>query len=549
MARLSDTAYHPLDKTPYDARDGYNGNHSIRRFGSRKTIWSEDLLKEWVKCRDDIEYFAANYCKVLHPDRGMVNFEPYPYQRDMWKLMQTSRFSIILACRQSGKTAGVTIELVHEIIFFSDKTTAVVAHKASQAAEIMARIRTILENLPFFLQPEVKYYNKGSVEFGNNSRIFAAASGSSTLRGKSLTHLYLDEFAFVMNDDEFMAGTYPVVTAGKTAKITITSTANGVGNAFHKIWTAAVEKKNAYGCMRVDWWDVPGRDAKWKAETIANTSQRQFDQEFGNEFMSTGNMLISGAGLESLRAEVPMYEQDNVKVFKKPKQVAKRDNYDGIYVMTVDVCKGRGQDYSTFTIFDVTHAPFEQVCVFRDSMISPMVLPDVVTKWARAYNNAFVIVESNDEGAAVARTIFHDLEYENIYVGNYRDLNRIGVEVDRKVKHLGTSRLKDMIETMQLKVVDIETISELYTFERKGNSWAAKEGKHDDLVANLWMFAYIAGTEIFQEVVGGENLRERLFAEKSRAIEESVPFPGFFEEDSPRFSGDNGGGTFWGGVY
>ena len=163
----------------------------------------------------------------------------------------------------------------------------------------------MLENLPFFLQPGCKALNKGSIEFSNNSRIVAAATSGSSIRGMSVNLLYLDEFAFVERASEFYTSTYPVVSSGKDTKVIITSTANGLGNVFHKIWEGAIQETNEFIPFRVDWWDVPGRDEEWKKATVANTSPVQFDQEFGNTFFGTGDTLINANTLLELRRHDP----------------------------------------------------------------------------------------------------------------------------------------------------------------------------------------------------------------------------------------------------
>ncbi|MBR48429.1 MAG: terminase, partial [Flavobacteriaceae bacterium] len=211
----------------------------------------------------------------------------------MFKEFKKNRFSIVLACRQSGKSISVCAYLLWYALFNPEKTIAILANKGATAREMLARITLMLENIPFYLQPGTKALNKGSIEFSNNSRIIAAATSGSSIRGLSVNLLYLDEFAFVERASEFYTSTYPVVTAGSNTKVIITSTANGIGNTFHKLWEGAVQNVNVFKPFRVDWWDVPGRNDKWKEETILNTSQLQFDQEFGNTFFGTGDTLIN----------------------------------------------------------------------------------------------------------------------------------------------------------------------------------------------------------------------------------------------------------------
>ena len=284
---------------------GYLGNNNVKKDGVIAP-WSQDTILEYKKCMEDPKYFAKNYCKVIHLDRGLVNFDLYPYQETMFDHFNDNRFSIVLACRQSGKSISSVAYILWYAIFHTEKNVAILANKGATAREMLARVTLMLENLPYFLQPGTKALNKGSIEFSNNSKILASATSGSSIRGLSINLLFLDEFAFVENDAQFYTSTYPVVSSGKDTKVIITSTANGIGNVFHKIWEGAQQQTNTFIPFRVDWWDVPGRDDAWKQETINNTSQLQFDQEYGNTFFGTGDTLIDAETLMKLRAKNPI---------------------------------------------------------------------------------------------------------------------------------------------------------------------------------------------------------------------------------------------------
>jgi len=407
-------------------------------------------------------------------------------------------------------------------LFHPDQTIAVLANKGATAREMLSRITLALENVPFFLQPGTKALNKGSIEFSNNSRIMAAATSGSSIRGLSVNLLFLDEFAFVEDAATFYTSTYPVISSGKTSRVIITSTANGIGNIFHKIYEGAVQETNEFKPFRVDWWDVPGRDEEWKKQTISNTSELQFQVEFGNTFFGTGNTLISADALMNMKAINPIVDLDNVKVYEEPKA-----NHD--YIMSVDVAKGRGQDYSTFNIIDISSRPFKQVACYRSNMISPILFPDIIHKWAKKYNEAYVIIESNDAGSVVANGLYYDIEYENVHVESMIKANAIGVTMNRKVKRIGCSNLKDLIEEKRLHIVDLDTISECSTFEARRDSFEASDGNHDDLVMNLVLFAWYVGSQSFLNNTD-VNLKQMLYEEKMKQIEdEVVPF-GFIDD-------------------
>lgn len=496
--------------------DSYLGNINVKRDGVQHQF-TEEEVKEYVKCGKDPVYFCNKYLKVISLDEGLVPFSLYPYQEEMFKHFNDNRFSIVLACRQSGKSISSVAYILWYACFHSEKTIAILANKGATAREMLARVTLMLENLPFFLQPGCKALNKGSIEFSNNSRIIASATSGSSIRGMSVNLLFLDEFAFVERANEFYTSTYPVISAGKETKVIITSTANGIGNTFHKIWEGAVQRVNEFVPFTVNWYDVPGRDEDWKRQTIANTSQLQFDQEFGNTFYGTGDTLINAETLLSFRAKPPhkVFEGGDLLVYEEPHQKHE-------YIMTVDVSKGRGQDYSTFNVIDISTRPFKQVAVYRNNTISPLLFPNIIYKYAKVYNDSYVIIESNDSGQLVCQGLYQDLEYENIHMESAIKSDKIGIEMNRKVKRIGCSGIKDLLENRKVEVVDENTISEISTFVSKGQSYEASDGNHDDLMMNLVMFGFFVSTGFFADLTD-INLKQMMFEAKMKEIEDDVP--------------------------
>ena len=501
-------------------QESYLGNPNVKRDGVEQE-WTTELVEEYMRCSKDPQYFAAKYIKVISLDEGLVKFDLYPYQIDMFRHFNDNRFSIVLACRQSGKSISDCAYLLWYALFTPEKTVAVLANKGATAREMLSRITLMLENIPFFLQAGAKALNKGNIEFSNNSRIIATATTGSSIRGLSVNLLYLDEFAFVERATEFYTSTYPVVSAGKDTKVIITSTANGIGNQFHKIWEGAVQKTNEYSSFRVDWWDVPGRDEKWKEETISNTSQLQFDQEFGNTFFGTGNTLINAETLLKLRAKkhTKVLEGGDLLIYEEP--LAGHE-----YIMTVDVARGRGQDYSTFNLIDISVRPFKQVAVYRNNTISPLLFPNIIYKYGKLYNDAYVIVESNDQGSLVTNGLYQDLEYENMHVSSMVKADSIGIEMTRKTKRLGCSGIKDLLENGKIDISDENTIMEISTFVSKGISYEAQDGNHDDLMMNLVMFGYFCSTQYFTDMTD-INLKEMMFKQRMKEIEDDLPGFGY----------------------
>jgi hypothetical protein len=492
----------------------YNGNTQVKKDGVIQNYTAHEL-QEYIACRDSVEYFCENYVKVISLDHGLTPFKLRGYQTELVKHYAENQFSIVLAPRQSGKSITSVAFILHYAIFNADKKIGILANKGATAREMLSRITLMLENIPFFLQPGCKTLNKGSIKFSNNSEIIAAATSGSSIRGLSLNCVMIDEFSFVNDAETFYTSTYPVITSGNDVKVIITSTPNGIGNMFYKLWKGATQKQNEFKPFTIKWWDVPGRDEEWKRKTIANTSERQFKQEFECAFIGSTPTLVDGDILLGLQSHEPIKVWRNVKYYVEPKAGHN-------YILTVDVGKGRGQDYSTFIVFDVTAHNFEIVCVYRDNMISPLMFPEYIVRVGAAYNNALVIIENNDAGQVVCNSVAYDYDYENMFVSNATKRDGLGVYMTKRVKRIGCSNLKDIIESGRLEINDHDAIVELSSFEPKGDSYAASGDCHDDLVMNMVLFAWFISTESFSDY-STHILREILYKEKINAIDEDLP--------------------------
>ena len=499
--------------------DGYLGNNLVKRAGV-ETKYTDEELQEYIKCSNNPVHFIESYCSIISLDEGLVKFKLRGYQQNLIEHYDDNRFNVVLASRQSGKSITSCAYLLWYLLFNPEVTVAVLANKGVIAREMISRIVTMLESVPFFLQPGVKILNKGNIEFGNDSKVVAAATSSSSIRGLSINLLYLDEFAFVDDAETFYTATYPVVTSGKDSKVIITSTANGVGNMFYKIYESAVQKQSEYKHFLINWFDVPGRDEEWKKQTIANTSETQFEQEYGNSFLGTGTTLINSNTLLGMRSIDPDWNRDNINIYDRPVEGHE-------YVCTVDVSQGRGIDYSTFSIFDVSVQPFKQVATYRDNMISPMLLPDVINKYAHPYNDALVIIENNAEGSLVAKMLHYDVEYESVFVQGMSKAEDIGVTMNRKIKRIGCSTLKELLEENRLTLIDRTTITELMTFVHKGTSYEADRGYHDDMVMNCVLFSWFITTPYFEHLTD-KAVKTLLYSEQQKLIEDDLLPAGVF---------------------
>jgi hypothetical protein len=490
-----------------DPRDmkGYNGNILLKR-ANQDIEWTPELVAEWIKCSQDPLYFIRNYMKIITLDNGLQLFDLYPYQEKMIKSFVEERNTVVTTARQAGKSTTTVAFILWFILFQEDKTVALLANKGETAREILGRIQLAYQHLPKWLQQGIREWNKGSFELENNSRVIAAATSASAIRGYTINLLFIDEAAHIDNWDEFFTSVYPTISSGKESKIILVSTPNGL-NHFYSVWVNAIENRNGYRPILVNWQDVPGRDEKWREQTLAgmNFDIEKFNQEMNCEFLGSSGTLISGWKLKELVHQSPMVQKEGLIQYK---QAVK----DHVYMMVCDVSRGKGLDYSAFQLLDVTKMPYEQVCTFRNNALTPMDYADVIFRTAKAYNRASVLVEINDIGEQVSHSLHYDFGYENVlFTENAgRSGKRIssgfagkgadkGIRTTKIVKSVGCSILKLLVEQNQLIVNDYQTINELSTFSKKGNSYEAESGKHDDLVMCLVLFSWITEQQYFKD--------------------------------------------------
>jgi len=516
---------------------GYHANPNLPKEGYIHQ-YTQQELDEYKKCMDDPVYFSRNYIKIVTLDNGLTNFDMYPFQENMINTFHNNRFTICKLPRQVGKTTTAVAYLLHFLLFNEFGRVAILANKASTAREIMSRLQLAFEYLPRFLQQGVVEWNKGSIQFSNGSLAIADATSGASVRGKTFNILFLDEFAHVPNGiaKAFFDSTYPTISSGKNTKVIIVSTPLGL-NLFHSIWKKAVEKENSYIPIEINWWDVPGRDEVWKKETIENTSEEQFRQEFNTEFIGSTNTLISAAKLISMRAITPVEtREDEDEHGKKAMHIFNLPEPDHVYAIIVDVSEGLGLDYSTFSIFDVSKIPYVQVARYQSNKMNTMVFPTVIYAYANMYNEAFVLVEINTIGLQVADTLHNDLEYAGLLKiqrggrngqevsSGFKTAIQNGLKTSVQTKRIGCANLKTLIENDKLIVQDEDTILELQTFTQTKQTFAAEEGNHDDLAMTLVNFAWLAAQKMFKQSVNND-IRKALQDEQYRIEDINiVPF-------------------------
>ena len=529
--------------------EGYLGNSRLKR-ADVEISYTEEQLIEIARCIDDPIYFIKTYVKIVNVDHGLVPFAMWDFQQDMVKTFHENRFSIAKMPRQVGKTTTAAGYMLWCVLFQENYSIAILANKGALAQDILSRIQYAFEYLPIWLQQGIITWNKRNIELENGSKIAAYATSAAGVRGGSYNLIFLDEFAFVPQNmaNDFFTSTYPVISSGKTTKVIIVSTPYGL-NHFYKMWVDAEENRSDYKTIEVHWSMVPGRDEAWREQTVRNTSEEQFRQEFECEFIGSSATLIPASKLRTLAFKNPKRSFDDIDVYREPEE-------KHIYVITVDCAEGVGQDFSAFSIFDVTKLPYRQVAKYKNNNISPLLYPTMIYNAARKYNNSYVLVETNNIGQQVVDILHYDLEYENIFTLEHHSIKgqhisagfkksvSFGLKTTKSVKKIGCANLKTLIENDKLLIEDFDTISELNTFVRIKDSYEAEEGNNDDVVMTLVFFSWLTAQSYFKQITDSD-VRKTLSDDHNLMLEEDMSPVGFFDENIYRQETFREGDDMW----
>lgn len=531
----------PIEET------SYHGNPNLKPIGYSHQFTPEQI-RELLKCQEDPIYFIEEYCQIVTLDKGLQPFKLYDCQKEKVKFIMENRQTILMEGRQQGKTVTAAACILHYTIFNENKTVAILANKTSAAREVLARYQIMYEGLPLWMQQGVKTWNKGNVDLENGSVVFTSATTSSGIRGKSVNWLYIDEAAIIPNNiaDEFFTAVYPTISAGETTKILLTSTPLGY-NHFWKFWNEAEEGKNGFERMFIPYSEIPGRDERWAEEQLKLLGELKFNQEVLCEFLGSTNTLINGKTLAVMSAKQPEYSKDGLDLYEEPKP----NHY---YVITVDVARGVGGDFSAFSLIDVTEMPYRLVGKYKHNKISPMLYPSVISKVAKDFNNAYVLVEANDIGQQVLDILHQEEEYENVFTTltengkqyltpGFGRSAKLGVTTSKAVKRQGCFAIKSLIEDKKLLIHDADIIGELSVFTEKGQTFQADEGYHDDLAMTLVLFGWVTTNSFFTDLTN-VNVREGLFNAEMRMIENDLtPFGEIVDGSEPE--AEVMGGDLW----
>ena len=499
-----------------------------------KHAFTKHEVDEFVKCKNDPIYFIEKYVKIVSIDKGLIPFKLYPCQHKIIDSYANERKTILLSGRQIGKSQTCAAFFCWWMIFNSDKMAAILANKASTAREILSRVQLAYEHLPMFLKKGVLTWNKGSIELDGNIKVVAASTAATSIRGLTISLLMLDEFAHVHPNvaEEFWTSVFPTLSSGTTSKVIITSTPNGY-NLFHKIWAEALKALNGFNPISVHWTEIPGRDQKWKAEQLANLGLDKWTQEFEAEFLGSTNTLIHARYIKNMTDDVPLYESQGVTIYKKP--VEKRN-----YLIVNDPSEGTGNDDHAAIVYDITEYPITIVAKFQDNTLSHLLLPEILEKLGKTYNQAYVLVETNNNGRAVVDSLYSDYEYENIVMFTSKKdkdafgqkKESMGVKNNKQVKRSGCSLFKDMIENSKLIVNDLDLISQISTFVAKKGSYMADSslGAKDDLVMCCVLLSWFTNTQEFKMIANTTLARSLQKQNRKMIEEEQLPFDMIFDD-------------------
>lgn len=493
----------------------YDGNEFLRGVG-QKIEYTPEIIAEYIRCRDDICYFASKYVHIISIDEGVILIPLRPYQKRVLAKYTIHDKIILMAPRQTGKTVMSFIYILHYAIFNDAKEIAVLANKEPQAKEILDRIKFAYERLPLWMQQGIKEWNKKSILLENDSKIAIGTTGSSAIRGKSISLLYLDEFAHVPRHliTEFMDSVFPAISSAQTSKIIISSTPKGQ-NHFYNIWKDAIKKLNSYEAIKVEYTEVPGRDAAWRTKVIKDMGMRHFSQEYLLNFLGSSSTLIMGEVLDKLSFKDPT-ETRFGGMLEMYEPVDKSKKYE--YILGIDSSEGVGKNWSVVNILKIVkHQKIEQVGVYRNNTISPYQFAQVCIEISKYYNDAMMMIENNNVGSQVANHIWYDFDCDLIVNMENKGL---GIRSTKQTKLQALLLLKRYVEDGFLKIKNKHTIDELISFiEKKEGVFGADNNEDtDDCVMSLaWGIFYLTtpyyeGSDELHSI--SENLRLQEATEK-----------------------------------
>jgi len=479
--------------TQHKKGEYYLGNENLPT-PNAEFEWTKEMLNDLKKSQQNLLYFAEHFFFIIS-EKGRHPITLHTFQKKALRQMRDNRFYILLASRQVGKTTMMTIYALWNACFNDDQRILIVANKEGTAIEIFKRIRMAYEELPNWLKPGVTEYGKTSMTLGNGTSIGISTTTGTAARGQSCNVLILDELAFIDDHlvNEFWKSVYPIISSFKKSKIFISSTPNGTDNLFHKLYTSAVEQTSGWEPGRIDWWEVPGRTDDWKEEQIKNLgSVEAFDQEFGCQFLQTGESSIDDELYEKMKNSCTepefVFDDQHYILWEEP-------NENKVYTVGVDVSEGVGLDYSVIQVFDISDLTnIQQVATYANNNISPYLFTKKLFEILQHWGNPLAAIERNNCGAQVVDNLANEFSYKNIVTFapeiKGRTAQRLGVVAHTNTKYKGIVNMRYWLSQNRCVTVrDIRLVNELKNFVRYPNgTWKARQGDyHDDRVMSfIW---------------------------------------------------------------
>ncbi len=545
-----------------DYRNGIDGDHGSPfesgeigyRKGNLNFRYSEEEIEEIKRCKADINYFADKYCFAMTDD-GIVKIDLYPFQRNILKTFQDNRYTCLLASRQVGKTISSSFFITWFMCFHYEKNCMIVANKGSTVKEIIDKIKSVYENLPFFLKPGIIIDNVMSMKFDNGCRFVGQNTTKTPGLGFTIHLLYADEFAHIPPNiiKIFYKSIFPTLSSSKTSRIIVTSTANGM-NKFYEIYQGAVEGKNDYAPLKIDWDAVPGRDEAWKQREIANIgSEEEFRQEYENQFFSDSQMALDRITMKKISKfqtnyiwqEIDELEDEGIRYDKLVWDPKYRDfdfSMDDKFIISVDISEGAGKDYSVINIFKVeeqslakikTMRKFDdegsffrlrQIGVYRDNRTSIDDLSKILKVLVFEFfeeENVKIVLEMNHKGELIVNKLEQHRNYfPEIFIHTKHSMNadhlNIGVRLNKSNKPFFCSEMAYLIKSGRMVITEKASVLEALNFgiDNKGN-YKSQLGNDDIIMTCVNAVAFYTSYD-FYEII--EDIIDTIDPEKRNRI-------------------------------
>lgn len=484
-------------------RQKFYKNNQLIKNGYYEEKFTQEQIQEIIKCKQDIFYFFENYIKITTLDikEPIKLFKPWDFQKELLNRLLTERFNIVYSSRQSGKTTCCATFALWKVLFNPNFKILIAGDSATTAKKILASIKEIYENLPFFLQKGVLEWNKTEVLLDNKSFIKTVPTTENSGRGGTFNIIILEEFSFVKDSiaEAFQASVLPVICSGDATQVLIITTQNGK-NFFYEMWQAAINGESIFKPFRIHWQDVPGRDEEWVKTQKQLLGEKKFAREFVGEFDETHSSLVDVSKLDFVKKEPIII--DDVLFYEKHNPTSK-------YVITVDLGEGLGSDYSTFSVFEILGA-VKQVCTYRNKENNDKFC-EVLLKTAKSYGAKILFENNNDNKIPY---IFHNIyKYENLLFTKIENSTttlcnkdfksrRVGLKPTSETRNVSITALKNMLESKEMIISDFDTFKELETFcKNSKGKYEATEDNHDDLVSALMLMAWLYNDEKFKETI------------------------------------------------